>query len=61
MKNIYNEEVKDKEVCYNTDKLEQPEKKTSKKKFIISMIILFILVYAVSTGITYLICSSLAR
>ena len=59
MKNIYNEEVKDKEVYYN--KSEQPEKKTSKKKFIISMIVLFVLIYAASTGITYLICSSLAR
>ena len=59
MKNIYNEEVKDKEVYYN--KSEQPEKKTSKKKFIISMIVLFVLIYAASTGITYLICSLLAR
>ena len=61
MKNIYNEEVKDKEVYYNTNKSEQPEKKTSKKKFIISMIVLFVLIYAASTGITYLICSLLAR
>lgn len=61
MKNIYNEEVKDKEVYYNTNKSEQLEKKTSKKKFIISMIVLFVLIYAASTGITYLICSSLAR
>lgn len=53
MKNIYNEEVKDKAVPYTTDMSKSTEKKTSNKKFIIAMIVLFFGLYIASSIITY--------